>query len=113
MAATGGEFPDVLDMHGLAAVLKVSHEWVRTRVKRREIPFTRLGKRMVRFTPEHVDAILAAGDQPALNGPLAARPTGPQAVPDLPPTRPVDIRRSRASARPSTPVDVRRKAGAA
>lgn len=69
----------LLDEEGLAEVLDVSHEWVRTRVKRREIPFTRLpGGRLVRFTPEHIAAILSIGDSPALNGPLAkpARPAG-------------------------------------
>lgn len=60
----------------LADYLGVSHEWVRLRVKRREIPFTRLpdGKgdgKLVRFTATHVADILAAGEQPALNGPLA------------------------------------------
>lgn len=67
-----------LDIPSLAAYLDVSDDWVKTRVKRREIPFTRLpdGKgdgKLVRFTPAHVAQILAAGEQPALNGPLARR----------------------------------------
>ncbi len=98
-------------MHGLAALLKVSHEWVRVRVKRREIPFTRLpGTRLVRFRPEHVQAILAAGEEPAQNGPLAATPP-PQIAPALTPTAPVDIRRrgKAARGRPSTSVDIRRR----
>ncbi|NJP33725.1 hypothetical protein [Micromonospora thermarum] len=118
MAQSGvGEFEDVLDMHGLAALLKVSHEWVRVRVKRREIPFTRLpGTRLVRFTTEHVRAILAAGDQPALNGPLATPPPRPQTVPDAAPMPPVDIRRRRGGTSPTRsggPVDVRRRSPAA
>lgn len=62
----------LLDEQGLADYLGVSHEWVRTRVKNREIPFRRLpGGRLVRFAPEDVAAIVAAGAEPALNGPLA------------------------------------------
>ncbi|MFI6332949.1 hypothetical protein ACIBBG_32160 [Micromonospora chersina] len=81
-----------LDIPGLAKHLGVSEDWVKVRVKQREIPFTRLpGDKLVRFTPEHVAAILAGGEQPALNGPLANfRPylvTGPRppAGPSTPP----------------------------
>lgn len=87
----------LLDKKQLAVYLGVSEEWVDTRVERAEIPFTRLpsgGKgpgKLVRFTPEHVAAIVAAGEQPALNGPLAQKPlrlvTGPRppAGPSTPP----------------------------
>lgn len=54
----------LLDMDGLAEYLGMSKEWVRKRVKNRQIPFTRIGDRHVRFTPEHVAAITAAGEQP-------------------------------------------------
>lgn len=109
MADGGGEFEDVLDMDGLATLLKVSTEWVRTKVKRRQIPFTRLpGTRLVRFRPAHVRAILDAGEEPAQNGPLA--PTRPQAAPAGPAMAPVDIRRRGRPARPKAPVDIRRGA---
>lgn len=62
-----------LDGKQLAARYGVSHEWVKVRVKQREIPFTRVpGGRLVRFSPADVAAIDALfTPQPALNGPLA------------------------------------------
>ncbi|GGK31849.1 hypothetical protein GCM10010124_25770 [Pilimelia terevasa] len=62
-----------LDIDGLADFLGVSPAWVRARVAAREIPHTRLpGGKLVRFTAQDIAAILAAGSEPALNGPLAA-----------------------------------------
>ncbi|MEU4590081.1 helix-turn-helix transcriptional regulator [Micromonospora aurantiaca (nom. illeg.)] len=57
----------------LAARYGVSEEWVRVRVKTREIPFHRApGGRLVRFFPDDVAQIDALfTPQPALNGPLA------------------------------------------
>lgn len=61
-----------LDMKGLAARYGVSEEWVKVRVKRRELPFTRMpGGRLVRFSPEQVAQIDRLGQsEPALNGVL-------------------------------------------
>ncbi|WP_328339461.1 hypothetical protein [Micromonospora sp. NBC_00421] len=61
-----------LNMQQLADRYGVSKEWVKIRVKRREIPFTRLpGGRLVRFTAEQVAQIdQLATPEPALNGPL-------------------------------------------
>ncbi len=61
-----------LDMQQLADRYGVSKEWVKIRVKRREIPFTRLpGGRLVRFSPDDVAQIDQLGTkEPALNGPL-------------------------------------------
>ena len=66
----------LLDIPGLAARWGVSEDQIRALVKQRRIPFTRLpgtGKvdKLVRFTPEQVAAMETAGEQPALNGPLA------------------------------------------
>ena len=62
----------LLDQRELAEYLGVSFETVRSWVKRGLVPITRLpGGRQVRFTPEQVAAIVAAGEQPALVGPLA------------------------------------------
>ena len=67
-----------LDIPGMAEYLGISEVTVRLRVKRREWPFTRLpgggrdgAGKLVRFTEEHVAAILAVGEHPALNGPLS------------------------------------------
>ncbi|MFI2667884.1 helix-turn-helix transcriptional regulator [Micromonospora carbonacea] len=64
--------PVFLDMQQLADRYGVSKEWVKIRVKRREIPFTRLpGGRLVRFSREQVAQIDQLGaPEPALNGPL-------------------------------------------
>jgi excisionase family DNA binding protein len=64
-----------LDMQQLADRYGVSKEWVKIRVKQREIPFTRMpGGRLVRFTPEQVAQIDQLGEPaPALNGSLAGR----------------------------------------
>lgn len=62
----------LIDIPQLAELLGVSEDYVRQRVKRREIPFTRLpGGKLVRFTSAQVHQILTAGEQPALVGPLA------------------------------------------
>ncbi len=67
--------PLYLDQQQLADRYGVSKEWVRVRVKAREIPFTRVpGGKLVRFTAEDVALIDSLFQpQPALNGPLAKR----------------------------------------
>lgn len=60
----------LLDIKGMADYLGVPKSWVASKVSAREIPFTFIGKH-VRFAPEHIAEIVAAGFQPALNGPLA------------------------------------------
>lgn len=69
----------LLDIPGLAARWGVSKDHVRALVKQRKIPFTRLPgvgvvDKLVRFTPEQVAVMEAAGEQPALNGSLARPP---------------------------------------
>lgn len=62
----------LLDMDGLAEYFGVSPETVKAWVKQRLIPLTRLpGGRQVRFTPEQVAQILAAGEELPINGPMA------------------------------------------
>ncbi|MEU1240083.1 hypothetical protein ABZ388_06960 [Micromonospora parva] len=67
--------PAFLNQRQLAARYGVSHDWVKVRVKQREIPFSRApGGRLVRFSAEQVAQIDALFlPQPALNGPLAKR----------------------------------------
>ncbi|WP_030487308.1 helix-turn-helix transcriptional regulator [Micromonospora chokoriensis] len=67
--------PAFLSIPQLAARYGVSVDWVKVRVKQREIPFTRApGGRLVRFTAEDVTQIDSLFlPQPALNGPLAKR----------------------------------------
>ena len=62
----------LLDMDGLAARLNVSRSWVRSKVTAREIPFTKIG-RHVRFTEEHVAAIVASGEQAVSTAPVFLR----------------------------------------
>jgi excisionase family DNA binding protein len=60
-----------LDVAGLAKHLGVSEDWVYKAVQRREIPFTRVARRL-RFTRAHVEQILAAGEHPARSAPVIA-----------------------------------------
>ncbi len=48
-----------------AALLNVPESWLRKKVSARLVPYTRLG-RHVRFTAEHLDQIVAAGEQRTL-----------------------------------------------
>lgn len=59
------------DIDGAAEWLGVSSWWVRQKVTAREIPFTKVGKH-VRFTEEHLQAIVAAGEQHPIVTPHAA-----------------------------------------
>lgn len=55
----------LLDMDGLAALLRVHVQSVKGWVAARKIPHTRLpGGKLVRFSPDDVAAILAAGHTP-------------------------------------------------
>jgi excisionase family DNA binding protein len=51
-----------------AAELHVPEGWLRKKVSARVVPFTRLGKH-VRFTDDHLRAIVVAGQQPPLAEP--------------------------------------------
>lgn len=55
----------LLDIAEAADALGVPKSWVRDAVTARRIPHTRIG-RHVRFTQEHLDAIVAAGEQPTI-----------------------------------------------
>jgi excisionase family DNA binding protein len=47
-----------------AAILNVPESWLRKKAAAREVPFTRLG-RHVRFTDDHLRAIVEQGEQRA------------------------------------------------
>lgn len=47
----------------VAERLCMSHEWLRKKVQRREVPFVRLG-RYVRFTESHLAEIVESATQP-------------------------------------------------
>lgn len=74
------------DMHALAAYFDVHVQTIKALVAAREVPFTRLpGGRLVRFTPDDVAEILAAGKVPVQQAPrrdevVARRRTGPAAA---------------------------------
>lgn len=55
----------------LAEHLGVSEDWVYKAARRREIPFTRVA-RQLRFTAEHVQQILAAGERQPITAPVVA-----------------------------------------
>lgn len=61
----------LLSKADLAELLGVGIDTVHKKVSGREWPFTWVGRK-VRFTPAHVEQIVALGEQPALAGPLAA-----------------------------------------
>lgn len=68
------------DVKGLAEFLGVGEDWVYTQVAAQAIPFTRLpgegtNRKLIRFTDEHVQQILADGEEPVaeLARPLARR----------------------------------------
>jgi excisionase family DNA binding protein len=52
----------LLDIDGVADLLNVPEAWLRKAVSARTVPFTKIGKH-VRFTPEHIAAIIKAGEQ--------------------------------------------------
>src|SRR4051794_32264942 len=54
--------PRLLTIAEAAAVLNVPENWLRKKVTARAVPFTLIG-RHVRFTDEHLDQIIEAGEQ--------------------------------------------------
>lgn len=71
-----------LDVKALAELLGVSADWVYTQVEAGAIPCTRLpgrsptgARRLIRFTPAHVDQILAGGEQPVVTVPTLSLAT--------------------------------------
>jgi predicted DNA-binding transcriptional regulator AlpA len=65
-----------LNVKSLAELLGVSADWVYTQVEAGAIPCTRLpgksvtgARRLIRFTPAHVEQILSTGEQPVVNAP--------------------------------------------
>jgi len=54
--------PRLLTIAEAAAVLNVPENWLRKKVAAHAVPCTRLGKH-VRFTNEHLDQIIEAGEQ--------------------------------------------------
>jgi excisionase family DNA binding protein len=81
--ASVAETPRLRDISEAAAYLNVPYSWLRDKVTERRVPFTRLGKH-VRFTEDHLDQIVAAGEQPVAPSPARGR------------------RRRRSPSRPST-----------
>lgn len=61
------------DMHEAADWLGVSWETLRKKVAARQVPFTKVFGTQVRFTQEHLDAIVAAGQQPVATAPSRAQ----------------------------------------
>lgn len=92
--------PPLRDVHEAAEWLRISASKLQKLVAARLVPFTFVG-RQVRFTQEHLDAIVAAGEQQPIVPPSLALvrrghpPSGPQTPP--PPPGPRPSRRSSAA----------------
>lgn len=80
--------PGLLDLHEAADWLGVSWETLRKKVTARQVPFTKVFGTQVRFTQEHLDAIVAAGEQPVATAPSRATVTAIRAAQTNPPSNP-------------------------
>lgn len=60
-----------LDIPELAEFLGISESWIRKQAAARLIPHSRVA-RQIRFTEEHVQQILAAGEEPLTVAPSVA-----------------------------------------
>ena len=65
--------PALLTIPEAAEYLHVPERWVREAVRLRKIRCTRLGKH-VRFRVEHLDELVAAGEQPVTGPPVRLTP---------------------------------------
>ena len=71
LGAAGLAPPVVFTIAEAARLLHVPVGWLSKKVTAHEVPHTRLGKH-VRFTPEHLQLIIAAGEQRPRTIPLSA-----------------------------------------
>lgn len=62
------EYPHLLTIDEAADYLNVPRRWVAEAVRLQRVRCTRLGKH-VRFRAEHLDELIAAGEQPVLGPP--------------------------------------------
>ena len=58
----------LLSIEQVAEALNMSIGWVRKGVLERTLPHTKIG-RSIRFTPEHIEQIIAAGERPPIQRP--------------------------------------------
>lgn len=72
-----------------AAYLGISKSALYAKTAAREVPFTRVGKH-IRFSQAHLDAIVAAGEQPVITAPTRLQATAgrPALVRTHPPSGP-------------------------
>jgi excisionase family DNA binding protein len=77
------------DVEQAAAWLGIPKKTLQSFVTARSVPFTWIGKH-VRFSQDHLDAIVAAGEQPVVEPPSELRIVGthPPAGPSTPPPPP-------------------------
>ena len=68
-----GDPPHLLSITEAAIYLNVPEGWLRKKVSAKGVPFTRIGKH-VRFTPEHLAAIVANGQSPSAGPRARGRP---------------------------------------
>jgi excisionase family DNA binding protein len=64
--------PSLLNMTEAAEYLRVPERWIQEAVRQRKVRCTRLGKH-VRFRVEHLDELVAAGEQPVTGRPVSLR----------------------------------------
>lgn len=73
------------DLQEAAEWLGVSWETLRKKVSARQVPFTKIFGTQVRFTQEHLDEIVAAGQQPVATAPSRAQVVAIRAAQNDPP----------------------------
>jgi excisionase family DNA binding protein len=71
LGSTGLTTPALYTIAEAARLLNVPVGWLSKKVSAHEVPHTRLGKH-VRFTPEHIQLIIAAGEQQPRAVPLSS-----------------------------------------
>jgi excisionase family DNA binding protein len=87
------------DIEAAALWLGIPKKTLQAYVTARAVPFTKVGKH-VRFSQEHLDAIVAAGYQPVVQPPSALRivaghpPAGPSNPPPPPGPKAEPLRRA-------------------
>lgn len=80
----------VLTLAQVADQLQIKPSWLRTKCEERQVPFTMLGG-SYRFTPEHVEAIIAAFEEKP-RARRSPRTPAPQNVARLEPKTPYRLR---------------------
>lgn len=99
------------DMHEAAEWLGVSWETLRKKVTARQVPFTKVFGTQVRFTQAHLDAIVAAGEEPVATAPTRAQVIAIRAAQTKPSNPPTTNPPPAAPKTPPPPAGPKKAAG--